>query len=187
MQSKLDVIIGCMFSGKSTELIKRIRTAKVLFENNLMVINHKSDNRYCEKSYICSHDKDKITAIQVHSLNHLLYSVEFSESKAIFIDEAQFFDDLYEFVMEALKYDKWIVVCGLDGDFQGAPFGEILRLIPVSDSICKLTALCTQCKDGTPAIFSKRKVNAIKKVMIGSTDSYEPVCRKHFNQKNHLD
>lgn len=180
MHSKLDLIIGCMFSGKTTELIKKIRTANVLFKNNIMIINHQNDDRYSTKSYVCSHDKDAIEAVSVLELTHLLFTREFQDSKAIFIDEAQFFDDLYSFVSEALKHNKWVVVCGLDGDFQRKPFGQILNLIPISDSICKLSALCTKCNDGTPAIFSQRKSLSSEIVLIGSNNDYEPVCRSHY-------
>ena len=180
MKSKLEIIIGCMFSGKTTELIKRIRTANILFKNDIMIINHKNDDRYSMKSYVCSHDKEAIDAIPVLELTPLLFTTEFQDAKAIFIDEAQFFDDLYEFVMEALNTNKWIVVCGLDGDFQRKPFGEILNLIPLADSLCKLSALCTKCCDGTPAIFSQRKSIVQGRVLIGSENDYEPVCRTHY-------
>ena len=183
MKSKLDIIIGCMFSGKTTELIKRIRTANILFKNNIMIINHKNDDRYSTKSYVCSHDKEAITAIPVIELTPLLFTSEFEDAKAIFIDEAQFFDDLYDFVTEALKHDKWVVVCGLDGDFQRKPFGQILNLIPISDSLCKLSALCTICNDGTPAIFSQRKISSSETVLIGSDNDYEPVCRSHYQNQ----
>lgn len=180
MKSKLDIIIGCMFSGKTTELIKKIRTANILFKNEIMIINHKSDNRYSTKSYVCSHDQEAIVAIPVIELASLLFTTEFLDAKAIFIDEAQFFDDLYDFVYEALKHDKWIVVCGLDGDFQRKPFGQILNLIPICDSLCKLSALCTKCNDGTSAIFSQRKVVSSETVLVGSNNDYEPVCRSHY-------
>lgn len=181
MTSKLNIIIGCMFSGKSTELIKRIRTAKILYEDKIMIINHKSDNRYNDKSYICSHDKESLKALSLVELCPMLKTREYQEAKAVFIDEAQFFDDLCDFVKEALSHNKWIVVCGLDGDFERKPFGQILQLIPLSDSICKLSALCKRCNDGTPAIFSKRTSGASDLILVGSNNDYEPVCRYHYN------
>lgn len=181
MNSKLDIIIGCMFSGKSTELIKRIRTARVIFKEKIMIVNHEIDNRYNNKCYICSHDMKSLNAISTSYLLPLLSTVDFADVNAIFIDESQFFDDLYEFVKCALKLNKWVVVCGLDGDFEQKPFGQILDLIPLSDSICKLSALCKQCNDGTPAIFSKRTTYTSELVEVGSENCYEPVCRRHFN------
>jgi thymidine kinase len=146
-----------------------------------MILNHKNDNRYTSKSYVCSHDKESLTAIPVTELNSILFTSEFKDCKAIFIDEAQFFNDLYDFVTEALTYDKWVVVCGLDGDFERKPFGQILDLIPLCDSICKLSAMCTKCNDGTKAIFSQRIVENTDIIMVGSNHEYEPVCRKHYN------
>lgn len=181
MKSKLDIIIGCMFSGKSTELINRIRAARVLFrDDEIMIVNHESDIRYTSKSYICSHDQESTKAISVNKLRPLLYTEEFVSTRVVFIDEAQFFDDLHDFVNIALYHEKWVVVCGLDGDFERKPFGQILNLIPLSDSLCKLSALCKKCNDGTSAIFSRRISNTSQLLLVGSEKDYEAVCRYHF-------
>jgi thymidine kinase len=95
----------------------------------------------------------------------------------IFINEGQFFPDLYDTVVELVeKMGKNVYIFGLDGDFTRSIFGDIYRLIPLSDTIVKLSALCSQCRDGTPAIFSHRITQEQQQVSIGS-DNYIPLCR----------
>ena len=170
-----------MFSGKSSKLIKRIQMAKVLFGDKILIINHTNDNRYTTESDICSHNKESVPSVSVKSLSPLTDTIKYHESKAIFIDEAQFFDDLYDFTITALNHNKLVVVCGLDGDYERKPFGQILSLIPLSDSVCKLSALCNRCNNGTSAIFSKRIGNGSAQILIGSVEEYEPVCRYHYS------
>ena len=100
----------------------------------------------------------------------------------IYIDEGQFFQGLKDFVIKAAELDdKNITICGLDGDFNRETFGEIIDLIPYSDSICKLTAICSICRNGTPAIFSKKIVNDDSQIInVGALDKYIAVCRKHY-------
>jgi thymidine kinase len=107
---------------------------------------------------------------------HLLRSAE-----VILINEGQFFSDLYEVVVDMLKYNKKIYICGLDGDFERKKFGSILDLIPLCDKVNKLTSLCSLCKDGTPAIFSMRLTEEKEQTIVGSTN-YIPVCRKCYNK-----
>ena len=97
----------------------------------------------------------------------------------IIIEEAQFFEDLKVFVELSLMNNKTIYVAGLDGDSFMKPFGQILDLIPLCDSIKKLSALCVICKDGTPANFTKRIVENQEQKLIGSFESFIPVCRVH--------
>jgi thymidine kinase len=93
----------------------------------------------------------------------------------IFINEAQFFPDLYEFVVELLRRNKKIFVYGLDGDYKQQPIGDILRLIPLADSYTKLTAICDDC--GGAAIFSHRIVEDDTQILVGQKESYIPLCR----------
>jgi len=103
------------------------------------------------------------------------------ESDVIIIEEAQFFEDLKPFVEEFILKNKIVYVAGLDGDSFMKPFGHILELIPMCDSVKKLSALCIKCKNGTKANFSKRIVNNSEQRLIGSFESFIPVCRYHYN------
>ena len=110
-----------------------------------------------------------------------LDSEEFRQSDSVFIDEAQFFSDLVDFVELAVEvYKKDVFVIGLDGDSDRENFGQIHTLLPICDNITKLKALCSQCKDGTPGIFSKKIINSSQKVDIGTTDKYIAVCRECY-------
>jgi thymidine kinase len=185
---KLDIIIGCMFSGKSTELQKRIKKSRLIYDN-ILVINHISDKRYCEGS-VCTHDHHKMNAITLDLLVPLTTTLSYENVKSIFIDEGQFFPDLLDFIRLAVERDnKYVVVCGLDTDFKRQPFGQMISLIPLCDSIIKLKALCLICRNGTKALFSHRKIeNNIDKPeeihIIGIGYLYEPLCRKHYLEKN---
>jgi thymidine kinase len=170
---ELHLIIGCMYSGKSTELLRIINNYRIL-EEPVLAISHVIDNRYgnCE---IISHDNKSFPCIQTGQL----YDMDIDKYKIIIIEEAQFFDDLTIFVKRALTANKIIYVAGLDGDFKQQPFGDILQLIPLCNTIKKLQALCIICKDGTKADFTKRIVNDTNQTLVGSIDTYIPTCRKH--------
>ena len=176
---KLELIIGNMFSGKSTELIRRINIEKSI-SKKILVINYIGDNRYSSNS-ISTHDHTKINCLKLEKL------LDFNENMlssydSIFIDEAQFFTDLYKFVLNAVdNHHKHVVVCGLDGDINRNIFGEIIKLIPICDSLIKLHAYCNKCNDGTLAPFTKKINNDISLIDIGGSDKYIPVCRYHFN------
>jgi thymidine kinase len=107
--------------------------------------------------------------------------IQLRESQVILINEAQFFDDLYPCVLDMLKENKRVYLCGLDGDFERKKFGTILDLIPFCDNVTKLKALCGLCKDGTPGIFSMRLTGEKEQMLIGS-DNYMPVCRNCYDR-----
>ena len=150
-----------------------------------MAINHTIDKRYGINKII-SHDKNETECIQIDKLLPIIqfkndFKITFHKSDVIIIEEAHFFDDLYDFVKESVeKYNKQVYVAGLNGDFERKPIGQINRLIPLCDTVQKLDALCSVCKDGTPAIFTKRIVDDNKQILVGSNDMYIPVCRKHY-------
>jgi thymidine kinase len=177
-QGSLDLIIGNMFSGKSTELIRRINTVKSI-NKKVVVVNYIHDNRYCKDS-VCSHNNIKIESLKTDLL--LLIDKEIIiNSDFIFIDEGQFFTDLIEFVKLYVDfYKKNIIVSGLDGDSNRQKFGSILELIPLCDSIIKLKAYCIKCCDGTYGPFTKKIVNNDMLIDIGGSDKYIPVCRNHY-------
>lgn len=178
MNGKLELIIGNMFSGKTSELIRRINREKSI-NKRILVINYHLDNRYSADS-ISTHDNTQIKCLKVSSLLQIEQSVIESHD-SFFIDEGQFFPDLYLFVSVIVEeHKKHVVVSGLDGDCFRKPFGEIIKLIPICDTVDKLRAYCNNCNDGTYAPFSKR-INFDKAIVdIGGSDKYIPVCRKHF-------
>ena len=178
LTGRIDLIMGCMFSGKSTEIIKTINRYRVLGKK-IMIVNHKSDNRYKENS-IVTHDKISIDSISVSDIDTIKTNSQYKTSEVIVIEEAQFFENLYEFATTAADIDKKIViVAGLDGDSNRNQFGDILKLIPHCETVTKLHALCVKCKDGTPACFSKRLINNNTQVLIG-VNEYIAVCRFHY-------
>ena len=180
----LEIILGPMFSGKTSRLIEIYKQCK--FCNiNVVAINHSCDERY-DKSLLTSHDNVKIVCIKTDNLldlllneKHILEKTKIKLSEIILINEGQFFEDLEEFVKELLKLKKKIYVCGLDGDFERKKFGKILDIIPLSDNVIKLSSLCSLCKNGTSGIFSKRITNETDQVVVGS-ENYIPVCRKCY-------
>jgi thymidine kinase len=188
----LEIILGSMYSGKSTRLVEIYKKCK--FCNiSVTVINHTIDNRY-DDELLSTHDKVKIPCIKserltdVWSENYLNNNTRIEEkyivrsSDVILINEGQFFEDLYEVVVEMLNNNKKVYICGLDGDFERKKFGSILDLIPLCDKVYKLTSLCSLCKDGTSAIFSMRLTNEKEQTVVGS-DNYIPVCRKCYSNK----
>jgi thymidine kinase len=173
-QAYLELIIGPMFSGKTSRLIEVYKQCK--FCNiSTVVINHCIDTRY-DQHLLSNHDKVMIPCIQTKDLTNVLTTQEVKNAKVILINEGQFFTDLYECVELWLKEDKKIYVCGLDGDFERKKFGQILDLIPLCDKVTKMTSLCSQCKNGTPGIFSMRLTEEKEQTVVGSTN-YIPVCR----------
>jgi thymidine kinase len=191
----LELIIGPMFSGKTTELLEIYKKCNFC-SIPVSIINHTYDKRYHD-TMVSSHDKNMAPCLQAHKLNDLWLSNDFYEVKqysenyddnllrksdVILINEGQFFPDLYQVVLNMLKYNKKVYVCGLDGDFGRKKFGSILDLIPHCDKVTKLTSLCSICRDGTPGIFSMRLTEETTQTLVGS-ENYIPVCRKCYETK----
>lgn len=137
---------------------------------------------------IVNHDKQMIPAIATPSLMPLLAHSEYTNSKLVVIEEAQFFADLVPFVLRVVDTDKKnCVVVGLDGDAERKPFGRVLDLVPYCDKVTKLTAMCKQCRDGTPALFTfatgggAAEAAAAGVPCVGGEERYIPLCRKHYN------
>ena len=182
-KGQINIIIGCMFSGKSTEMIRIINRYKNIKDAELLIINHTIDNRY-GNNVVSSHNKIQIACKSISNLSFLKDSEEYKKSNVIFIEEAQFFRDLYDFCLKAADIDKKIVyVVGLDGDFRRNCFGDICRLIPHAENVKKLKALCARCANGTEATFTRRIVSGEDIELVGTLESYIPVCREHFLEK----
>ena len=176
---RLELIIGCMYSGKTTEFMRQIMMYKTLHKK-LIVITHSIDNRYSDGN-ISTHNREMMDAIAMTKLMDIVDAPGYQEADVIFIEEAQFFQDLFDFtIMAANRDNKIVIICGLDGDFQLNPFEQVVRLITHSESVKKLNALCKKCGDGTPACFSKRIVTSQERELVGSDGVYEALCRKHY-------
>jgi thymidine kinase len=175
----LELIIGPMYAGKSTELIRSVNRYKCLGKN-IVVINHKLNNRY-GSSQLTTHNKEKIDhCIILEKLKELNDDL-LNKADVIIIEELQFFEDAFDMVKKWCDENKkTVIAAGLDGDFMRQSFGDVLKLIPHAEKVTKLSALCKRCGDGTLAHFSKRITKEDKITLIGSNEIYEAVCRKHF-------
>lgn len=178
---RIELIIGCMYASKTSTLLSFYHKYKAL-DKNLLAINYADDTRY-GNGIISTHNHASIKAECVKELMPLLETDDYKKSDAIFINEGQFFNDLYDFCVQAADIDKkTIFVCGLDGDFQRKPFINITNLIPMAECVHKLHSCCVFCKDGTPGNFTKRTINSTERICIGGSESYVAVCRYHFLQ-----
>ena len=185
----LEIIYGPMKSGKTSRLLQLYKQFKFC-EIPVMVINNCKDTVHSD-TYLSSHDKIMIPCIQADKLTDLvdftnsttLYK-QFIEAKVILINEAQFFDDIVEWVTIAVeKYNKSVYICGLNSDFQRKPFGNWLDLEQICDKVTHLQSWCGVFKK-QQALFSHRLSREMDKVVIGA-DNYIPVCRKCWLTLNH--
>lgn len=172
---RIEVICGSMFSGKTEELLRRLRRAKFA-KQHVEIFKPSIDTRYSPEEVV-SHDKNTIHSTPVeHSSNILLLS---SEAEVIGIDEAQFFDDgLVKVCLQLADQGARVIVAGLDMDFKRKPFGPIPALCAVADDVTKVHAICVEC--GRLAIYSNRLVENDKQVMLGETEEYRPLCRRCY-------
>ena len=178
----IDIILGPMFSGKSEELCRRIRRYEAI-NIKCLKINHTLDTRTDE--FIQTHSNIKIPAVKSNILMPLKDSEFFKKSKVIAIDEAQFFNDLYDFIKYCESMKKTVIIAGLDGDSDRNPFGQILQCIPLCDSVVKLKSYDMINKDGTAAIFTMRiNKNEINQVSVGGSDKYISVSRTNYLERD---
>ena len=176
----LSLIIGCMFAQKTTELLRRVRRYQSI-GYQVLVANYAADTRY-GKDRVSSHDKEFEAAVCVDRLECLEAMVRSGSYHVLAIDEGQFFPDLFEKVTAwADELPIHIVISGLDGTSDRAPFGDMLRLIPHAEEVERLSAFCAVCRDGTVAVYSKYVAgDKGDDVVIGAGESYHPVCRRHY-------
>ena len=171
----LKLILGCMYSGKTTEIIRIVNSLKHINETPI-IIKPKIDDRYSIDK-ISTHNKQEYNCLTLNSLDDF---VNINENYII-IEEAQFFTNLYDFVLKQVdEYNKNVIVVGLDGDSDRKNFGDIHKLLPLCDDIVKLKAYCSICKDGTIGIFSKRISDKKNQILVGSDGDYIAVCRKCY-------
>jgi len=169
----IEVIAGCMFSGKTEELIRRLRRAKIA-KQNVKIFKPKIDNRYSEEN-IVSHSEQTLPSILIEDINELLeYS---SDAQVIGIDEAQFFtNDIIDICNQLANDGKRVIVAGLDQDYRGVPFEPMPQLLSIAEYITKTLAICVEC--GNPADKTQRKTESSERVIVGASDIYEARCRK---------
>lgn len=181
----LKIVIGCMFSGKTTYLIRECKKWQSIGKH-VLIINYSMDRRYTNENKVVSHDRYSTDCAMIDKFTPDLTS-KIESYDVILINEGQFFKDLNQNVRRWCDdMKKIVVVSGLDGDYLRDKFGEILELIPDCDELIKLKALCAMCRDGTEAPFTwKTKDNSIEMndVIDIGVDKYMPLCRKHYNKE----
>lgn len=177
-RGSIEVICGSMFSGKTEELIRRLKRAK-LAKLRVEIFKPGVDKRYDEE-HVVSHDSNKILSTPVESASQIYFLVE--NVDVVGIDEAQFFDDeIVQVCADLAERGIRVIVAGLDMDFKGKPFGPMPNLLAIADDVTKVHAICMDC--GRLAQFSHRIAHDEKLVLLGELDSYQPLCRECYNKK----
>jgi thymidine kinase len=169
----IEVITGCMFSGKTEELIRRLRRAQIA-KQQVKIFKPKIDTRFADDS-IVSHSEQSLPSIQINDINDALELSD--DAQVIGIDEAQFFsEDTIKVCTELADKGKRVIVAGLDQDYRGIPFEPIPHLLAIAEYITKSLAICVEC--GNPADKTQRKTSSSERVILGASDIYEARCRK---------
>jgi thymidine kinase len=164
-----------MFSGKTEELIRRIRRAQIA-RQKVVIFKPKIDNRY-SSDHIVSHSEAKLLSTSVASAADILRLA--SDAQVVGIDEGQFFDmQLVEVAETLANQGKRVIVAGLDQDYRGKPFEPIPQLLAIAEYITKTLAICVVC--GNPADRTQRKTSSSERVLVGAKESYEARCRRCF-------
>jgi thymidine kinase len=173
----IELILGPMFSGKTTELMRRLLRYKLAKMSNV-VIKYSKDTRYTTETKLATHDNYTCDALSVSSLAEAETMVNMSEYRVIGIDEFQFLPDVVEFADKMANSGKIVIAAGLDSTFQRKPFGNALGLMAISEFVTKLSGVCTVCYK--EAAFSRRLGSETAVEVIGGADKYEVVCRKCY-------
>ena len=173
----IEVICGSMFSGKTEELIRRLKRAKIA-KQKVEIFKPKIDTRYDEEDVV-SHDSNFVLSTPVYNSSQILLLA--TNIDVVGIDEAQFFDNnIVSVCNELANRGVRVIVAGLDMDFQGKPFGPIPSLLASAEYVTKVHAVCIRC--GNLALYSHRIVANKKLVLLGEKDNYEPLCRSCYNK-----
>ena len=171
----IEVICGGMFSGKTEELIRRLRRAEIA-KLSVAIFKPHLDSRF-KKEHIVSHNRKEMKSILIKDPKKILKMA--INYEVVGIDEAQFFDNIIiEVCIKLARDSKRVIIAGLDKDYQGAPFGPMPNLMAEADYLDKLRAICTKC--GSPASNSQRITQESEKIVLGELDKYEPRCRGCF-------
>lgn len=173
----IEVITGSMFSGKSEELIRRLRRAQIA-RQKVQIFKPHIDERY-SISHIVSHSEMRIESSAVSSASEILALVDI-DTDVIGIDEGQFFDsELVRVANHLADQGKRVVIAGLDMDYLGRPFEPMPQLLAIAEDITKTRAICMQC--GNPATYTQRLIHRRERVVVGSAGAYEARCRQCFD------
>lgn len=174
---RIEVVCGSMFSGKTEELIRRMKRAKFA-RQKVEIFKPSIDTRYSDED-IVSHDRTSIRSTPIDSSGSLLLLA--SDIDVVGIDEAQFFDDgLVSVCNQLANRGVRVIIAGLDMDFQGLPFGPIPALCAIADDVTKVHAICVKC--GALAYVSHRLVHNDRRVLLGEKMEYEPLCRDCYQK-----
>ena len=174
---RIEVVCGSMFSGKTEELIRRLRRAKFA-RQKVEIFKPAIDNRYSTEEVV-SHDSNAIMSTPIDSSAQILLMA--SDIDVVGIDEAQFFDNgIVDVCNELANRGVRVIVAGLDMDFKGKPFGPIPALCAIADEVTKVHAICVKC--GALAYVSHRLVANDKRVLLGEQQEYEPLCRECYKK-----
>ena len=176
-KGSIEVVCGSMFSGKTEELIRRMKRAQFA-KLKVEIFKPAIDVRYSEAEVV-SHDRNAIQSTPVDSSQNILLMA--NDVDVVGIDEAQFFDmGIVEVANELARRGIRVICAGLDMDFKGVPFGPMPALMAIADDVYKTHAICVHC--GDLAYVSHRTVNSDKRVLLGETESYEPLCRTCYEK-----
>jgi len=178
----IELIIGPMFSGKSTELMRKVKRYSIA-QKKCLTVNYAKDNRYSQDNCIATHDNQMLRAMKCHTLEELLPI--YKDYDVVAIDEGQFFSDIVEKSEIFANAGKTVIVAALDATFQRKPFGRVLELIPMAEKITKLSAVCVVCN--SDAFFTQRISEDSQVELIGGNDIYRAVCRKCFYESTKKD
>ena len=174
---RIEVVCGSMFSGKTEELIRRLKRAKFA-KQRVEIFKPSIDVRYSEEEVV-SHDQNSIMSTPIDSSSSILLLA--NDIDVIGIDEAQFLDDgLVNVCNELANRGIRVIIAGLDMDYRGVPFGPIPGLCAIADEVTKVHAICVKC--GSLAYVSHRLVDSDKRVLLGETQEYEPLCRECYQK-----
>jgi thymidine kinase len=176
----IEVVCGSMFSGKTEELIRRLKRAE--FANQkLLLFKPKIDDRYHEENVV-SHQGSSLSARVIDHSSEILKV--WTNEKVVAVDEAQFFDEGISEVSNALaKKGVRVILAGLDMDYKGVPFGPMPSLLAIAEYVTKVHAICVSC--GNLAQFSHRTVTETGQVLVGAIEKYQPLCRSCYNKIAH--
>lgn len=178
----IEVVTGCMFSGKTEELIRRIKRATIA-NQKVKIFKPKQDTRYSEEEVV-SHNDNTIESIAVSACRDIILQID--DAEVIGIDEAQFFSQDIVKVCEQMALNGIrVIVAGLDLDFRGVPFGPMPNLLAVAEYVTKVHAICPHC--GNLATHSYRLNDNQDTVLLGEKDAYEPRCRTCYSMGNIMD
>lgn len=179
---RIELIIGPMFAGKTTELMRRIRR-EIYARRGCFVIKYDKDTRYSSTA-MSSHDRAEL---KVHAAVSRLADVgaDWELFDVIGIDEGQFFPDLLEFATMAADHGKTVIISALDGDYRRQPFGQVCSLVPHCETIDKLTAVCMVCHT-RPGSFTRRTIQAEEQELIGGAEMYVAACRQCFGAQHEI-